>query len=147
MLARGPLVKGWRVASVKWLKSGAWVKISGTGVRVKVRLVVFLWYFFFISIYLLTHLPLALHIYASMNWVNIGSGNGLSPDRRQAIIWTSAGRLLIDPLGVLFGEILIEIHIFSSKKMRLKMSSAKWRTFCSRRCELNPAPFFFYLYV
>ena len=26
----------------------------------------------------------------------IGSDNGLSPDRRQAIIWTNAGLLLID---------------------------------------------------
>ena len=30
-------------------------------------------------------------MYASVNWVNIGSYNGLSPIRRQAIIWTSAG--------------------------------------------------------
>ena len=29
----------------------------------------------------------------------IGSDNGLSPGRRQAIIWTSAGILLIGPLG------------------------------------------------
>ena len=28
----------------------------------------------------------------------IGSDNGLSPDRRQAIIWTNAGILLIGPL-------------------------------------------------
>ena len=43
----------------------------------------------------LTHLP---RIYASVNWVSIGSNNGLSPDRRQAIIWTNAGILLIAPL-------------------------------------------------
>ena len=30
-------------------------------------------------------------IYASLNWVIIGSDNGLSPVRRQAIIWTNAG--------------------------------------------------------
>ena len=29
----------------------------------------------------------------------IGSDNGLSPRRRQAIIWTNAGILLIRPLG------------------------------------------------
>ena len=29
----------------------------------------------------------------------IGSDNGLSPDRRQAIIWTNAGILLVGPLG------------------------------------------------
>ena len=28
-------------------------------------------------------------IYASVNWVNIGSGNGLSPIRSQAFIWTN----------------------------------------------------------
>ena len=40
----------------------------------------------------------------------IGSDNGLSPERRQAIIWTNAGILLISPLGTNFGEILIEIQ-------------------------------------
>ena len=34
----------------------------------------------------LTDLPLVLHIYASMNWVSIGSDNGLSPIQRQVII-------------------------------------------------------------
>ena len=41
-----------------------------------------------------------------------GSDNGLSPDRRQAIIWTDVGILLIGPLGTNFSEILIEIQIF-----------------------------------
>ena len=40
----------------------------------------------------------------------IGSDNGLSPDRRQAIIWTNAGILLIGPLGTDFSEILIKIQ-------------------------------------
>ena len=60
----------------------------------------------------------------------IASDNGLSPGRRQAIIWTNAGILLIGPLGTNFNEILIAIHTFSFKKMHLKMSSAKWRPFC-----------------
>ena len=60
----------------------------------------------------------------------IGSDNGLSPGRRQAIIWTNAGILLIGPLGTNFSEILIEIHTFSSKKTHLNMSSGKWRPFC-----------------
>ena len=60
----------------------------------------------------------------------IGSDNGLSPDRRQAIIWTNAGLLLIGPLGTNFSEILIEILTFSFKKMRLKVSSEKRRPFC-----------------
>ena len=60
----------------------------------------------------------------------IGSDNGLSPGRRQAIIWTNAGILLIWTLGTNFSEILIEIYTFSLKKMHLKMSSGKWRPFC-----------------
>ena len=42
----------------------------------------------------------------------IGSDNGLSPERRQAIIWTNAGILLIGPLETNFSEILIEIQTF-----------------------------------
>ena len=68
------------------------------------------------------------HICVS-NWTIIGSDNGLSPGRRQAIIWTNAGILLIGPPGTNFSEILIEIHTFSIKKMHLKMSSAKGRLF------------------
>ena len=60
----------------------------------------------------------------------IGSDNGLSPGRRQAIIWTNAGILLIRTLGTNFSEILSGIHVFSFKKMHFKMSSAKWRPFC-----------------
>ena len=60
----------------------------------------------------------------------IGSDYGLSPGRRQAIIWTNAGILLIRPLGTNFNEMLIEILTFSFMKMRLKVSSAKWRPFC-----------------
>ena len=60
----------------------------------------------------------------------VGSDNGLSPGRRQAIIRTNAGILLIRPLGTNFSEILIEILIFSLKKMHLKVSSAKRRPSC-----------------
>ena len=77
----------------------------------------------------LTHWGRETHICVSKLTI-IGSDNGLSPGRRQAIIWTSAGILLIGPLGTNFNEILIEIHVFSFKKMHLKMSSAKWRPFC-----------------
>ena len=64
------------------------------------------------------------------NLTNIGSVNGLSPGRRQAITWINAGILLVVPLGTNFSEISIEIPTFSFKKMRLKVSSAKWRPFC-----------------
>ena len=60
----------------------------------------------------------------------IGSDNGLSPGRRQAIIWTNARILFIIFLGVNFSEILIEIHTFAFMKMHLKMSSGKRRPFC-----------------
>ena len=50
----------------------------------------------------------------------IGSDNGLSPGRHQAIIRTNAGILLIGCLETTFSEILIQIVTFSFKKMRLK---------------------------
>ena len=78
---------------------------------------------------LLTHWGRVTHICVSKLTI-IGSDNGLSPDRRQAIIWTNAGLLLIGPLGTNFSEILIEILTFSFKKMRLKVSSAKGGPFC-----------------
>ena len=60
----------------------------------------------------------------------IGSNNGLSPRRRQAIIWNNAGILFIGPLGTNFIEILIRIQAFSFREMHLKMSYGKWRPFC-----------------
>ena len=78
---------------------------------------------------MLTHWGRVTHICVSKLTI-IGSDNGLSPDRRQAIVWTNAGILLIEPLGINFSEILIEIHIFSFTKMGLKMSSGKWRPSC-----------------
>ena len=77
----------------------------------------------------LTHWGRETHICISKLTI-IGSDNGLSPDRCQAIIWTSAGILLIGHLGTNFSEILIEIITFSFKKMHLKVSSAKWRPCC-----------------
>ena len=55
----------------------------------------------------------------------ICSDNGLSPGRRQAIIWTNARILLIGPIGTHFSEIFTETQTFSLKKMRLEMSSAE----------------------
>ena len=52
----------------------------------------------------------------------IDSDNGLSPGRRQAIIWTSDGILLIGPWGTNFSEIIIKMEQFLFKKMYLKMS-------------------------
>ena len=81
----------------------------------------------------LTHWGRVTHICVG-NITIVDSDNGLSPERRQAIIWTNAGILLIGPLGTNFSEILIESQTFSLKKMRLKMSSASG---CSFRLGLN----------
>ena len=70
-----------------------------------------------------------VHICVS-NLTIIGSDNGLSPGRRQAITWTNVRILLIGPLGSNFIEMSIEIHTFSFKKIHLKMLSGKWRPFC-----------------
>ena len=77
----------------------------------------------------LTHRGQMTHICIS-NHTIIGSDNGLSPGRRQAIIWTNAGILLFGPSGTNISEIAIEILTCSFKKMRLKVSSAKWRPYC-----------------
>ena len=46
---------------------------------------------------LLTHWGRETHLCVGEH-ANIGPNNGLSPNRRQAIIWTNAGILLIEPL-------------------------------------------------
>ena len=85
----------------------------------------------------LTHWGRMTHICVSKLTI-IGSDNGLSPDRRQAIIWTNAGILLIQTLGTNLSDFLCEIRSFSFKKMQLKMSSRKWRLSCLGLNVLNP---------
>ena len=77
----------------------------------------------------LTHWGRVMNICVGKTTI-IGSDNGLLPGRRQAIIWTNAGILLIDTLGTNVSEILTECHSFSFKKMHIKMSSGKWRPSC-----------------
>ena len=77
----------------------------------------------------LTHWGRVTHICVS-KLTTIGSDNGLSPSRRQAIIWSNAGILLNWTLGTNFSEILSEIDTFSFKQIRWKMSSGKWRPYC-----------------
>ena len=86
----------------------------------------------------LTHWGRVTHICVGKLTI-IGSDNGLSPGRRQAIIWNNAEILLIRTLETNFSEILIGIQTFSFKKMYLKMSSAKWRPFCLGLNVLNCA--------
>ena len=92
----------------------------------KASLTVVKWY---ICIQNLTHLGRVTDVCVGKLTI-IGPDNGLSPGRRQAIIWTNAEILLIGSWGTNFSEILIGIQAFSFKKMHLKMSSAKWRPFC-----------------
>ena len=76
----------------------------------------------------LTHWGRVTHICVGKLTI-IDSDNGLSPGRRQAIIWTNTGILLNRTLGTNLSEILGKIHSCSFKKMHLKMSSAKGRLF------------------
>ena len=96
-----------------------------------------LWTPWFLLQTLLTHWGRVTHICVSKLTI-IGSDNGMSPGWRQAIIRTNAGILLIRPLETNFSEFLVEILIFSFKKMRLKVSSAKRRSFCLGLNELKP---------
>ena len=64
----------------------------------------------------------------------INSDNGLSPGRRQAIIWSNAGILLIRTLGTNFSDILSKIHTFVFKKIHFKMSSADGNSFSASMC-------------
>ena len=91
-----------------------------------------LWIFCAYSVqrtHILTDWGWVTHI-SVVNLTNIGSDNGLSPGRRQAIIWTNARILLIGPLGTNFSEILIGIQTFSFKKIHFNMSSVKWHPSC-----------------
>ena len=100
----------------------------------------------------LTHWGRVTHICVG-KLIIIGSDNGLSPDRRQAIIWTNAGLLSIGSLRAYFSENLIKIQQFSLKKMHVKMSSAKWRLPCLGLNVLNSSNYFWtipgllYLYI
>ena len=78
----------------------------------------------------LTHWSRVTHICVSKLTI-IGSDNGVAPGRRQAIIWTSAGILLIQTLGTNFNENLRwNSCIFIQETMYWKMLSAKWCPIC-----------------
>ena len=79
----------------------------------------------------LTHWGRVTHICISKLTI-IGSDNGLTPDRHQAIIRTNVDLLLIGPLETNVNEILMKIRYFQFTKMHLKMSYAKWCPFCLR---------------
>ena len=110
-----------------WLNDAKWPKILHTTLSSA-----FPWRVLgksFIEKCFLTHCGRVTYICVN-DLTRIGSDNGLSPGRHQAIIRTNAGILLIRPLGTNFSEFSVEILIFSFKKMRLKVSSVKRRPFC-----------------
>ena len=58
----------------------------------------------------------------------IDSGNSLAPVGRQAITWTDADLLWIEPLETNFKWVLIKIH-------KVKVSNVVWASQCQRlRC-------------
>ena len=77
----------------------------------------------------LTHWGRVTHICVG-NLTIIGSHIGLSPGRRQTIIWTNDGIVLIGPLGTNYSEISIKILTYSFTKIRSKVSSGKRRPSC-----------------
>ena len=116
------LIRPWKLKNHdKWPQKGP-VNLSRTYLRDYQ-------YWFKFPHFPLTHWGRVTHICIGKLTI-LGSDNGLSPGRRQAIIWTNAGIMLIGPFGTNFIEILIKIHTSSFKKMYLKISSAKWRLFC-----------------
>ena len=64
-------------------------------------------------------------MHVTVNWVIIGSSNGLLPDRRQTITWTNADVLSIGPSRTHFHKITVDISNLPFKKILLKMLSAK----------------------
>ena len=103
-----------------------------------------MWKWFYkciLQICILIHWGRVTHICVSKLTI-IGSDNGLSPDRCQAIIWINAGILLIGPLGTNFSETKF-IHFHSRKcmqKYRLKMAAILPRPHCVKHFLCNWSP-------
>ena len=82
------------------------------------------------------------------NLTIIASDNDLSPGRRQAIIWTNAGILLIEPLGTISMQLPSKFIHFHSRKCIWKcrqeygghnVSTSMCRRFCSAFSEFTAA--------
>ena len=69
-------------------------------------------------------------IHVSENYTIIGSDKSLSPARRQAIIWTNDGILLIRPLSTHFSYFLSKLKHFHWQICIWKCRLPKWRPFC-----------------
>ena len=126
------------IVSVTGARSSACRNVKGfRTTRVKLTCIITL--IFLVDMKLINSLGRVTHICVCKITI-IGSDNDLLPGRRQAIIWTNDGILLIRTLGRNFSQFLNEIHTFSFKKIPLKMSSAKWRPFCLGLNVLNNPP-------
>ena len=74
----------------------------------------------------------------SVNWISIGSGNGLSPIDSAPSHYLNQCSFIVN--WTLWKKIQWNSNKnakFSFKKIYMKMSSAKWRPFCPRGDELN----------
>ena len=77
----------------------------------------------------LTHWGWVTHICVS-KLIITGSDNGLSPGRRQAIMWTNAGILLIGPLGKFNQNSNISIHENAIESVVCEMAAILSRPLC-----------------
>ena len=82
--------------------------------------------------FVLTHWGGATNVCVSKLTI-IGSDNGLSPGRGEAIIWTNDGILFIGPLGINFSKIVIKICIFFISENAFENVVRKSATILSRR--------------
>ena len=82
-------------------------------------------------------------IYASANWISLGSGNGLSPVRRHAWIFTNADVLSTRPKGTYINGIIFEVIELKRfcREMYLKIPSHRWCLFCFGLDVLIPVPY------
>ena len=76
---------------------------------------VYIYIYIHIYVYIYTWIYIYLCVCVSKLTI-IGSDNGSSPGRRQAIIWVNAGIMLSGTFWISFSEILSEIDRFSFKK-------------------------------
>ena len=83
--------------------------------KMHIKMLAYKWWPFWSSFNVLTYWGRATHICAS-KLTTIGSVNGFSLGRRQAIIWTNAGILLIGPLGEISVKSLSKFIYFHSIK-------------------------------
>ena len=66
-----------------------------------------------------------------MNQASIGLGNGLSPVRRQPIIWTNAGLMSIGPLGIKIQNFSFTIHKIASENIVCETAVRYHRKACA----------------